>query len=310
MIKLLKKINISLTLSVFLALTGIALMLVFFMDYHLYESYIGVDMEVLSKYGSFMAGTIGPIFSLVGFILIYETIKWQKKLFERQQFEVKFFEMMKYHRENVELLRHKDPSSEEPITRKGREVFITLYQQCHQLQKEVEECLPKGEEQNEKEFHELTLNITYLIFHFGLQEHSKDALISILSKYIPLHSDNLISTLKNKKCKYNKELPFYVGHQSKLGNYFRHLYHTIKYVDQTKFLTVEEKQSFIKMLRAQFTTYEQAIIFYNAMSALGKKWRENQWIEKYELIKNIPPKFLGVIDPKTFFEMRFEYEGL
>ncbi|MBB3696870.1 putative phage abortive infection protein [Flammeovirga yaeyamensis] len=310
MLKLLKKINISLTLSVFLAITGISVMLVFFLDYHLYESFLGVDMEVLSKYGSFIAGTIGPIFSLVGFILIYETIKWQRKLFERQQFEVKFFEMMKYHRENVELLRHKDPASEELITKKGREVFIALYQQCNQLQKEVMQLLPKGVEQSEKEYHELTLNITYLIFHFGLQEHGEEALVSILNKYVPHQAEHLITELKKKRSKYNAEVPFYVGHQSKLGNYFRHLYHTIKYVDQTKFLTEDEKQSFIKMLRAQFTTYEQAIIFYNAMSVLGKKWRENRWIEKYELIKNIPPKFLGEIDPKEFFEMRFEYEGL
>ncbi len=60
------------------------------------------------------------------------------------------------------------------------------------------------------------------------------------------------------------------------------------------------------MYRAQLTTYEQALFFFNSMSSLGKPWREK--IEKYELIKNIPPRFLGEIDVKDFYsEMEYEF---
>ena len=73
------------------------------------------------------------------------------------------------------------------------------------------------------------------------------------------------------------------------------------------------KKSNAKMYRAQLTTYEQALFFFNSMSSLGKPWREKKenkkyLIEKYELIKNIPPRFLGEIDVKDFYsEMEYEF---
>lgn len=71
------------------------------------------------------------------------------------------------------------------------------------------------------------------------------------------------------------------------------------------------KKSYAKMYR-QLTTYEQALFFFNS-SSLGKPWREKKenkkcLIEKYELIKNIPPRFLGEIDVKDFYsEMEYEF---
>ena len=69
------------------------------------------------------------------------------------------------------------------------------------------------------------------------------------------------------------------------------------------------KKSYAKMYRAQLTTYEQALFFFNSMSSLGKPWREKKYlIEKYELIKNIPPRFLGEIDVKDFYsEMEYKF---
>jgi len=69
------------------------------------------------------------------------------------------------------------------------------------------------------------------------------------------------------------------------------------------------KKSYAKMYRAQLTTYEQALFFFNSMSSLGKPWREKKdLIEKYELIKNIPPRFLGEIDVKDFYsEMEYKF---
>lgn len=36
------------------------------------------------------------------------------------------------------------------------------------------------------------------------------------------------------------------------------------------------KKSYAKMYRAQLTTYEQALFFFNSMSSLGKPWREKK----------------------------------
>ena len=39
---------------------------------------------------------------------------------------------------------------------------------------------------------------------------------------------------------------------------------------------LSKKKSYAKMYRAQLTTYEQALFFFNSMSSLGKPWREKK----------------------------------
>ncbi|WP_366926089.1 putative phage abortive infection protein [uncultured Coprobacter sp.] len=42
----------------------------------------------------------------------------------------------------------------------------------------------------------------------------------------------------------------YGGHQSKSGYYFRHIYRTIKYIDECPYLDFQQKKSYAKMYRA------------------------------------------------------------
>lgn len=93
---------------------------------------------------------------------------------------------------------------------------------------------------------------------------------------------------------------YYGGHQFRLGHYFRHLYQTVTFINDIKFLNYDEKYSKIKLLRGQLSTFEQSMIFLNSVSVLGRLWelenRENasqsiepnyQLITKYNFIKNI-----------------------
>lgn len=116
---------------------------------------------------------------------------------------------------------------------------------------------------------------------------------------------------------------YYGGHQFRLGHYFRHLYQTVRYTNEQEDLSYKEKYEYIKLLRAQLSNYEQAILFFNSLSQLGRKWEmdavvnENcegytradfELITKFNLIKNIPFGAQLGIEPYCYYP-RVEYEA-
>jgi len=131
--------------------------------------------------------------------------------------------------------------------------------------------------------------------------------------------DNLLDDFKelfrdrgNRK---QVKIVFYGGHQYRLGHYFRHLFQTINYIDNNKHLSYDEKYKYVSLLRAQLSSFEQSILFFNSISDTGRRWeleihepRIKSWfckdgkrklyvknkalITKYDLVRNIPNEFI------------------
>lgn len=120
----------------------------------------------------------------------------------------------------------------------------------------------------------------------------------------------------------NDYTKYYGGHQFRLGHYFRHLFQTYKYLHYHKNLKTEEKYFYGKTLRAQLSTYEQALLFINSISSLGMKWellsefegnnslppekiaklrKRNHLITQYNLIKNLPGESSFGFRYKTYY---------
>lgn len=102
----------------------------------------------------------------------------------------------------------------------------------------------------------------------------------------------------------NEYVKYYGGHQFRLGHYFRHLYQTITFIDNEKYLTPIEKYKYIKILRGQLSNYEQIIFFLNSISEVGRIWEfesdneeknrhHTRLITEYNLIKNIPNQYIA-----------------
>ncbi|MDG0768210.1 putative phage abortive infection protein [Bacillus halotolerans] len=58
------------------------------------------------------------------------------------------------------------------------------------------------------------------------------------------------------------------------GHYFRNMYRIMKFIDRTKELSEDEKRNYIGILRAQLSTGELLLIFYNALSERGEKFKK------------------------------------
>ncbi len=83
-------------------------------------------------------------------------------------------------------------------------------------------------------------------------------------------------------------LKFNNKHQSEFGHYFRSLYHIIKLIDHSD---VEDKRLYTNLVRAQLSSYELTLLFYNCLSDLGRE-KFKPLVEKYALLKNMPKDLL------------------
>jgi hypothetical protein len=84
------------------------------------------------------------------------------------------------------------------------------------------------------------------------------------------------------------------------------MYNAIKLVDDDNDLSTKEKEKLIKIYRAQLSNPELYIIFYNVASRFGYNWQKNDFIRKYEFLKNIPRGYAEAFEPEQFFHIGYD----
>jgi hypothetical protein len=268
-----------------------------------------MNAQLASKLGSTVAGLVGPLFSLTGILLIVVTLISQRDMFKLQQFETKYFELIKIHRENVNNLKKLISTGS---TWTGGQVFEEIYNEFGFILLALKSLC----ELNQLKLDEINMGgIAYTILYFGIGEKSNPILKNYFKRNYGIVSDEqlawMINTLEDLKQKHGENRYRFAGHQTRLGHYYRHLYQSVKYVDGQKYLNEPGKYAYIKTLRAQLTTFEQSLLFFNSLSVLGKNWRnpKSNFLQAYQLIKNLPPEFTFGIDPKKVYPgITFEYE--
>ncbi|XOV66350.1 MAG: putative phage abortive infection protein [Fluviicola sp.] len=266
-----------------------------------------VNAENAAQLGDFIGGFIGTVFALVSVVLLVITLNNQRESLNKEKFESKFFELLKYQRDNVAELTIGGEH--------GKKIFVLLIREFREILDIVKEVRGvTNQSLKEKEL----LIISYHVLFFGVGPNSSRQLKKSLSHYgfASTFVDELERSLNNDYIKaYVKEkrnfnfIPF-EGHQVRLGHYYRHLYQSVMFVDREP--TNIDKYFYIKTLRAQMTTHEQALFYLNSLSRMGSIWRdeERKLITYYKLVKNIPEDFFNKESevnieedfPKDYFE--------
>lgn len=277
-----------------------------------------IDSAKASHFGDLLGGYIGSIFSLISIILLYITMKDQRSNFELEKFENNLFQMITHHEHTV--------SDIDMNGIYGKKAFVWMireYRLIHSLIKRVVEenssLVPSPVRLNLKK-KKTFMAFSYIVFFFGIGTNSSRILRVYLKKDFSLPDqfiDILFVTLKNTKCQFEKKLnlPFtpFEGHQSRLGDYYRHLFQMVKYVDSRKIDI--DKYEYIKNIRAQLSNHEQALLLINSFSSLGQDWwNGSNYIRFYKFVSNIPDSFFNSdteIDISTLFPKGyFEYEKI
>lgn len=96
---------------------------------------------------------------------------------------------------------------------------------------------------------------------------------------------------------------FVKKYQSHVGYYFRALYNFVKFVDQSDFPEeFEAKKFYTNLIRAQLSSDELGLLFYNCLSERGAKFKK--LVEKYALLEDMDFKVLINEDHKNLYDKR------
>lgn len=219
-----------------------------------------IQIGKYNELGDFIGGITTPFLSIAAFILLYLTYSSQKKelqesrvillnqneLITKQQFENTFFNLINLHNQIVSQID-------------------TIHIRRTQSGKGTTE-------------EKTTIN-------------GRDCFVRFYENFRNLHYDlsKNHSTLKTPIYTDKGDfidaayVEFFRNRESDLGHYFRNLYHIVKFVDRSDVLN---KKEYTNILRAQLSTGELLLLYFNCLSRYGKN-KFKPLVEKYSLLKNI-----------------------
>jgi len=280
----------------------------------------------------------GPIIAILGFIIFIQ-IKLSKKSikiaekqledqrisFHKERLESNFYELLKFHRDNVNNMKIGQVN--------GSEVFKIIFDKFIKIYEIVNSIFMKINNENDiyeiNYIEELKLNntlkkreidlieyakvdISYLILFFGETIDGFKAIEHFLSnRYKP----EIFNKIKYFIADTNISIEPQKGYEFQLGHYYRHLFHIVFYIHKDSKLNKDEKYQYIRVLRGQLSTYEQYALFLNSLSFLARIWeledkknpsieieQKDQLITKYDLIRNLPAnKIVGNLKCSDFY---------
>lgn len=87
-----------------------------------------------------------------------------------------------------------------------------------------------------------------------------------------------------------------------LDHYFRHLYRTLKWVEEgsPRFFTINEKYKYAALVRSMLSEFELVLIFYNALLKENKKFKK--LIEDYSILDNLRIDLLAREEERSFYK--------
>jgi hypothetical protein len=89
----------------------------------------------------------------------------------------------------------------------------------------------------------------------------------------------------------NKYGLFYGNYSPQLGHYFRVLYHIYKLIDSAK-IDKEDKDFYARLIRAQLSSDELALLFYNCFRDEGENFKK-KYVERYAILKHLKKDEIG-----------------
>ena len=268
-----------------------------------------VSREAAAQLGNFVGGYVGSLFALLSVLLLWLTLKRQVRSSSEQSFESKYFELLKMHRDNVAEIALPGAS--------GRKVFVCIISELRSILKVVRSV---SEVQKRLLTKRQVVHVAYYCLFYGVGPNSSRMLRESLRKYDEHFIDAIEKRLNCPEVR-NKargdggfEYTPFEGHQSRLGHYYRHLYQMVRYVDERQF--EGDKYEYIKTIRAQLSTHEQALLLVNSLTPVGNNWWLKDLIVKYRLVQNLPREFfdsvaeldVGELFDADYFEWK-EAEG-
>jgi len=283
------------------------------------ETICGIDFTDSGNIGNTIGGIMGPFIALAGIVLTFLAfyvqlkanerlsmeIEQQKIQFKKNQIENQFYEMLKFHKENVNELTitlfEVDFNVDDSLCGKktfqkleGRKIFPYLRNELeilYQLNKKI----------YADENPDLWIQKSYYAFFYGMESVTDKKEKEILLKIQHAINENNQPLFNNILEKDEIKGQFFRydhfrGYFNSFEFYYRYLYRTVKFIvnQEEEVINYSEKRNYLRLLRAQLSNIEQVMLFYNWKSDIGNNWEntENKFFTDYRMIHNIDDTLL------------------
>jgi hypothetical protein len=220
-----------------------------------------LNTKKYNELGDFVGGITAPILSMIALVLLYLTYRSQKEelaesrkiltkqteTLDKQQFETTLFNMLNLHHEIVKSI---DLIKKSPTLREMRQEKAGLIEESPKQTEYGRDC--------------------FRSFYAGFK-----------NEYLKVKTENQLHVYKEIiNLAYDN---YFKRHQSDLGHYFRNLYHIFKLIKRS---TIKNKKEYASLVRAQLSSHELLMLFYNGLADHGEKFKP--LIEEFHILKNMP----------------------
>jgi hypothetical protein len=248
------------------------------------------NAALFAKYGAFIGGLVGVVFSFVAIILLYETLRTQQQAIKNQQdafrkelFEKTFFNLLGNQHDITEGIKAyfyylKDDLSPDPRVVTGREFFLYAAGELDKIWKTIENEKYLGYDDNEyltafEMAHEELFDKNSVNYTSDCDAQAEIKRISTEKKHCHANHQYKIDKSKWEKIKKNELQDkistifglFFQNYHYAIGHYFRNLYQIIKFANEFEPSTNLDDtiaSKYIGFIQAQMSTYEQLLLFY------------------------------------------------
>lgn len=223
-------------------------------------------------------GSFGALFSALSSVLFALSFYFQFKKDNRQKFENNFFQLLAGHREIVAAAVYYNMGEGE-----GRSVPPYVRDRISsRISRKNDFVEAKGKA---------------CFYHiFGLMKKDYKALKvaqrTILPKYGELNDTRGVAASAAERV--TKE------YGSELHHYFRNMYYVVDYIDKASGISDTEKRFYASLFRAQLSSYEIVLLFYNGITAIGEE-KFKRLIERYSLLRNLDLDLLLSVEHRSFY---------
>jgi hypothetical protein len=217
--------------------------------------------QVLNDFGTFVGGTVASLWSLAGLFFIYVAFLGQKQQLILQQLEIKFSQI-ELKATRLELEGQKEQMMKQNATLKHQRFENTFFQLVN--------------------IHTSIVSSMDLrkIANKSIIAEGRDCFNNFYQRLQGKINNPEVASLEDTLKAY---VSFFIDNQNDLGHYFRNLYHIIKFVATSD---LENKKTYTNFVRAQLSSYELVLIFYNCLSSYGTE-KFKPLIEEFSLLKNM-----------------------
>ncbi len=227
------------------ALTGVVVV---------YATYFGGSIESnhsrWGEFGDFVGGTLNPLYSLLALLALLLTIGLQNRELKNSA---------------KELARSVRAMEEQAKAIKRQNFERTFFEMVH-LHHEIVRALDLRDENGQVT---TAGRDCFKVFYERFKE--------IHGKANAKHGGGGQSSIIQHAWS-----AFFQKYQHEIGHYFRNFHRILKFVDESDLL---DKANYTGILRAQMSTYELTLLFYNSLHPTGAKMKP--MLERYRMLENI-----------------------